>query len=69
MVSSEISGGGGQGAGARDIMGLEGYGRREKKGREAGENSKRQACVTAYHQVKETYPATFFDFHLTSSEA
>ena len=40
MVSSEISGGGGggQGAGARDIIGLEGYGRREKRGREAGEN-------------------------------
>ena len=57
----------------------EGYGRREKKGREAGslrwreagENSKRQAFAICYCllPVKETNPRTFLDFHLTFSEA
>ena len=67
------------GAGAREKRGLEGYWRREKKGREADlydggkreRNSKRQAFSICYCllPVKETNPRTFLEFHLTFSEA
>ena len=81
IVQFNITVGGGRGAGTRKIRGREGYGRREKKGREAG-SGKREAgsgrefqkgklsiFVTAYHPVKETNLTTFFDFHLTFSGA
>ena len=68
------------GAGARENMGREGYGRREKKdkkgreagsqrGREAGEKFKTESICfffTAYDPLNNMKPLTFFDFHLTS---
>ena len=56
-------------AGARENREREGYGRREKKGREAGslrwagsgieiQKGKLSLFVTAYHPVKETNPTT-----------
>ena len=73
---------GDRGTGARENRGREGYGRREKKGREAGSlrdlyggkrerNSKRRAFAICYCllPVKEMNVRTFFDFHLTFSEA
>ena len=56
---------------ARENMGRKGYGRREKKGREAREKFKKASFRYCYclHPVKETNPTTFLDFHLTFSEA
>ena len=59
-------GGGGGGGGDR---GREGYGRREKKGREAGSLRWREAGEKFKKAVKETNPTTFLDFHFTFSEA
>ena len=70
-----------RGAGARENMGREGYGRREMKdkkegeagsqrGREAGEKFKKESVCyffTAYDPLKNMKPLTFFDFHLTPS--
>ena len=55
--------------GARENRGLEGYGRREKKGREAGSLRWREAGEKFKKAVKETNPTTFLDFHFTFSEA
>ena len=55
--------------GAREIRGREGYGRREKKGREAGSLRWLEAGEKFQKAVKETNPTTFLDFHLTFSEA
>ena len=49
--------------------GREGYGRREKKGREAGSLRWREEGEKFKKAVKETNPTTFLDFHLTFSEA
>ena len=49
--------------------GREGYGRREKKGREEGSLQWREAGEKFKKAVKETNPTTFLDFHLTFSEA
>ena len=66
-----VWGGRGGGAGARENMGRKGYGRREKKGREAREKFKKASFRYCYclHPVKETNTTTFLDFHLTFSEA
>ena len=70
---------GDKGAGARENMGREGDGRREKKdkkgreagsqrGREAGEKFKQESVCyffTAFDPLKNMKPLAFFDFHLT----
>ena len=61
--------GGDRGAGARENRRREGYGRREKKGREAGSLRWREAGEKFKKAVKETNPTTFLDFHFTFSEA
>ena len=70
--SISLCSGGGQGAGAWENRGWEGYyGRREKKGREVGEKLKKGSIcylLTAYHPVKNK-PSNIFDFHLMFSEA
>ena len=48
---------------------MEGYGRREKKGREGGSLRWREAGEKFKKAVKETNPITFLDFHFTFSEA
>ena len=64
QVAKEVAG-----AGARENREREGYGRREKKGWEAGslrwtgsgieiQKGKLSLFVTAYHPVKETNPTT-----------
>ena len=60
---------GDRGAGARENREREGYGRREKKGQEAGSLRWREAGEKFKKAAKETNPTTFFDFDLTFSEA
>ena len=52
--------------GARENRG-EGYGRREKKGREAGSLRWGEAGEKFKKAVKEMNSTTFLDFHLTFS--
>ena len=70
-VSSEISGVGDRGREPGILWGWRGTGDGRRKGgkRERIQKGKLSLFVTAYHPVKETYPTTFFDFHLTFSEA
>ena len=59
---------GDRGAGAQENRGLEGYGRREKKGWEAGSL---QAFIIYYclSSSQKYKPSNVFDFHLMFSEA
>ena len=66
-----FSGGGDRGAGARENRGREGYGRREKEEREAGEKCETliiliQQCVT---KLLKSRNQNIFDLHLTSSQS
>ena len=54
---------------AWENRGREGYGIREKKGREAGSLRRREAGEKFKKAVKETNLTTFLDFHLTFSKA
>ena len=70
-------GGGNRGAGARENRGREGYGRWERKGREAGVLRGREAgekCKTVIFLIQQyvtilpkTRTQNIFDLHLTSS--
>ena len=46
-----------------------GTGDGRRKGAREIQKGKRSLFITAYHPVKNTNPATFFDCHLTFSEA
>ena len=65
--------GGGQGAGARENRGRDGYGRGEKKGgRDAGEKFNKASfryLLLLTSRLRNEPITTFLDFHLTFSKA